>query len=228
VSSEYSFQEDTGLFCQRVSKADFTGKPCLFLDRDGVLVEETNYLHRCEDVVMLEDAAKAVAAANAAGVAVVIVTNQAGIGRGYYSWNDFQRVQEHILGLCRSAGAAWDLALACAYHAEGVPPYNDGAHPWRKPRPGMLLAAERTLGIDLSLSHIVGDTLADLEAGAQAGLAGGSLVLTGHGEREWRDRGHAAFSEFERSGSFRPRLAADAAEAIHSWLNELTAKASAA
>jgi D-glycero-D-manno-heptose 1,7-bisphosphate phosphatase len=92
----------------------------------------------------------------------------------------------------------------------------------------MLLEAEKVLGIDLSRSHIVGDTLADLEAGARAGLAGGTLVLTGHGEREWRNLGEAAFALYESSGSFTPYRARNAAQAIENWLTGLTPLASTA
>jgi len=220
-------QHDPGLFGRRLSATDHAGKPCLFLDRDGVLVEETNYLHRCEDVMLIPGAAEAVAKANEMGVAVVMVTNQAGIGRGYYTWDEFDRVQEHILKLCGAFGAGWDLALACAYHGDGIAPYNQDGHFWRKPAPGMLLEAARILNIDLSRSHIVGDTLADLQAGAQAGLPGGTLVFTGHGEQEWKRNGISGFAEFQESGSFTPQLARDAGEAIGRWLATLTARAGA-
>lgn len=212
---------DPGLFCHRLSQTDFTGSPCLFLDRDGVLVEETNYLHRIEDVVLIPSVVEGVAKANSLGLAVAMVTNQAGIGRGYYEWREFELVQQHILDACASVGARFDLILACAYHAEGIPPYKHEAHLWRKPAPGMLLEAARVLGVDLSTSHIVGDTLADLAAGAQAGLPGGTLVLTGHGEREWSEGGKASFAILETSG-YVPRLAQNGAEAIEGWLATLS------
>lgn len=227
MNAENWTREEPGLYSQRLSSLDYNGKPCLFLDRDGVLVEETHYLHRSEDVVLIGNAAEAVAAANAAGVAVVMVTNQAGVGRGYYSWYEFERVQQRVLDLYEAVEAHCDLVLACAYHADGIPPYQEESHSWRKPNPGMLLEAARLLGVDLSLSHIVGDTLADLTAGVRAGLAGGTLVLTGHGRREWSQDGEAAFALYRHS-SFKPRVAADANEAIRDWLAELTARASAA
>ena len=219
---------EPGLFSHRLSGKDYEGKPCLFLDRDGVLVEETNYLHRTEDVVPIAGVAQAIAKVNAAGLPAVMVTNQAGVGRGYYSWEEFEVVQQHLLELCKTAGGRFDMALACAYHADGTPPYRFDAHPSRKPAPGMLLEAARVLKVDLASSHIVGDTLADLEAGARAGLSGGTLVLTGHGEREWRSSGQAAFAEYQKAGSFLPRLAENAAEAIEIWLAALTREAGAA
>lgn len=221
MTAETPIQDDPGVLVRRLCSNDYTGKPCLFLDRDGVVVEESHYLHRPEDVIVIDGVAEAIARANIAGVAVVMVTNQAGIGRGYYSWNDFDQVQQHILGVYGSLGARFDMILACAYHHEGVPPYNHSGHPWRKPAPGMLLEATRILGLDLTRSHIVGDTLADLAAGAQAGLRSGTLVLTGHGRREWRERGKAAFASFRNAGGFTPFLARNAADAVENWLGGL-------
>jgi D-glycero-D-manno-heptose 1,7-bisphosphate phosphatase len=217
-----SVDHGPGIFSKRLSTTNYAEKPCLFLDRDGVVVEETHYLHRTEDVTLINGVGEAMAKANAMGVAVVMVTNQAGIGRGYYTWQDFEVVQRHILGACGSLGGRCDMILACAYHCEALAPYNREAHPWRKPAPGMLFEAARVLDVDLSRSHIVGDTLADLEAGAQAGLPGGTLVLTGHGGVEWRDRGEAAFARYKKSGSFKARLARNGAEAIRDWLADLT------
>lgn len=213
---------EPGLFAQRLTDMDARGKPCLFLDRDGVLVEETNYLHRTDDVVLIAGVADAIARANTLAIPVVIVTNQAGIGRGYYSWAQFIEVQAFILERCREHGAHYDMVLACAYHAEGVPPYDRAAHPWRKPNCGMLREAALTLGVDLSRSHIVGDTLSDLGAGASAGLSGGTLVATGHGEREWRDGGEAAFDQYRRTDTFQVGRAATAAGAIDMWLERIS------
>lgn len=217
---QVEFGTEAGLFSQRLTATDFLGKPCLFLDRDGVLVEETHYLHRVEDVAMISDTAVGIAQANAAGVAVVMITNQAGIGRGYYDWQQFKRVQAHIANACDSVGAHCDMVLACAYHGEGIAPYDREAHPWRKPGPGMLLEAARVLRVDLQRSHVVGDTLADLTAGARAGLPGGTLVLTGHGNGEWSTAGEAVFARLERSG-FKPRRARNGREAIEDWLVSL-------
>ncbi len=192
-----------------------------------MLVEETDYLHRIEDVMIISGVPEAIARANRLGVAVVMVTNQAGIGRGYYSWQEFGVVQDHILSSGKLLGAQYDMVLACAYHTEGVVPYDRAAHHWRKPGEGMLLEAARILGVDLSRSHIVGDTLNDLAAGARAGLPGGTLVGTGHGEREWRNGGAEAFAEYARAGSFAAVRAKDAGDAIDAWLGSISSGASA-
>lgn len=213
---------EPGLFAQRLTNIEAEGKPCLFLDRDGVLVEETNYLHRTEDVTMIAGVADAIAQVNRLGIPVVMVTNQAGIGRGYYDWAQFVEVQTFIFEECAKRGAHYDMVLACAYHAEGIPPFDQASHHWRKPGCGMLQEAANSLGVDLSCSHIIGDTLADLGAGAQAGLSGGTLVATGHGEREWRSGGEAAFDQYRSTGSFKVGRAANAADAIDLWLDRIS------
>jgi len=175
----------------------FRGRAALFLDRDGVIVEEVGYLHRPEDVRLVPGAAAAIAAANRAGVPVVAITNQSGIGRGHYGWPEFQETQERIAAaLDLEAGAALDMVLACPYHPEGAPPFRHPAHPCRKPRPGMLLRAAERLGLDLAGSWIVGDRALDLEAGRAAGLAGGLHVLTGTGAHERAEAGALAGDGF--------------------------------
>ena len=175
--------EDQGLWQQRLTGESRPG-PGLFLDRDGVLVEEINYLHRVEDLRIVPGAPAAVRAANDRGMPVVVVTNQSGVGRGYYGWAEFSILQDALIAAFAAEGAHFDMVLACAYHGDGQPPYAVADHPWRKPQPGMLLAAAETLSLDLSRSWIVGDTASDIAAGRNAGLAGGLHVLTGHGMRD--------------------------------------------
>jgi D-glycero-D-manno-heptose 1,7-bisphosphate phosphatase len=172
-------------------------RPALFLDRDGVIVEEVDYLHRLSDVVLIPGAAETIAAAKRLGVPVVIVTNQAGIGRGYYGWMDFMSVQEAILAELSRSGAAVDGVFACPYHPHGVAPYAHPDHPARKPQPGMLLRAAEMMGIDLRRSWIVGDKSSDLMAGRAAGLRGGLLVLTGYGSAHREATAALQSTEFE-------------------------------
>ncbi len=193
-----------GLWCQllRPDKAvSLHGRPALFLDRDGVLVEETGYLHRAEEARLIPGATAAVAAAARAGLPVVLITNQAGIGRGYYGWAEFQAVQEKIAADLAAGGGAFDLVLACPFHAAGQPPYRHPDHPCRKPRPGMILRAAEMLGLDLAGSWVVGDRAIDLEAGRAAGLAGGVHVLTGHGAAERGAALELATGEFRTLGA---------------------------
>lgn len=213
-------RQDVGLFIERLSSDDFAGRPALFLDRDGVIVEESHYLHRPDDVKMIDGVAKAIARANRASIPVVIVTNQAGIGRGYYQWADFHAVQQHIYRELAKAGAKADVTAACAYHQDGVGAYAQAGHLWRKPRPGMLLEAAGQLKIDVSNSYIVGDCLSDLEAGARAGLRRGALVQSGHGQREWESGGLQAFEMLEKNSNFIATISPSASVAIESWLGE--------
>jgi D-glycero-D-manno-heptose 1,7-bisphosphate phosphatase len=152
----------------------------VFLDRDGVIVEETYYLHRIEDIVVIPQARPAIARLNEHALAAVVVTNQAGIGRGYYQWSDFEAVQAEIER--RIQPARVDAVLACGYHPDGKGELARD-HPFRKPQPGMLQHAARVMNLNLANSWIIGDKLIDLEAGIGAGLAGAILVRTGYGLR---------------------------------------------
>jgi D-glycero-D-manno-heptose 1,7-bisphosphate phosphatase len=156
-------------------------RPALFLDRDGVVVEEVGYLHRIEDLRLISGAAALIHACNTSRIPVILVTNQSGIGRGYYGWAEFAALQDALLAQLTADGAHFDMVLACAYHPAAKPPYAVAGHDWRKPGPGMLCAAANALGLDLARSWIVGDTASDIAAGRNAGLAGGLHVLSGHG-----------------------------------------------
>jgi D-glycero-D-manno-heptose 1,7-bisphosphate phosphatase len=175
--------DDIGLWCE-LGEAYGTLRPALFLDRDGVIVDDTDYLGRAEDVRMIEGVAAAIARCNALQIPVVVVTNQSGIARGLYDWNGFHAVQAVIAAALADAGAHLDGVLACAYHEKGMEPLRFAAHPWRKPNPGMLLAAGEGMNIDLARSWIVGDKPGDLAAGAAAGLTGGILVSAIEHKRE--------------------------------------------
>jgi D-glycero-D-manno-heptose 1,7-bisphosphate phosphatase len=167
--------DDTGLWCE-FGDRDFAARAALFLDRDGVIIADTNYLARPQDLRMIEGAAPAIARCNSRGIPVVVVTNQSGIGRRYYGWDDFGAVQAALTAALAVFGAHLDAVLACGYHGEGHEPLRIADHPWRKPNPGMILAAARRMKLDLPRSWIVGDRPGDVAAGAAAGLAGGTLV----------------------------------------------------
>src|SRR5262249_13180773 len=146
-------------------------RPALFIDRDDTVIEDTGYLCRVDDLVLIPGAAKVIATANKCGSPVVMVTNQSGIGRGYYSWTEFKSVQDALLATLAAQGANVDAVYACAHHprAEGELAHPD--HPARKPNPGMLLQAACGLALDLKSSWLVGDKVQDIEAAKRAGLA---------------------------------------------------------
>lgn len=169
---------------ERPPAAGDGGRPALFLDRDGLLVEEVGYLHRPRDVRLQPGAAALLAAAARAGWRRVVVTNQSGVGRGLFGWEAFAATQARIEELLAEEGGAIDLVVACPFHPQALPPWRAAEHPCRKPRPGMLLLAAERLGLDLAASWILGDQASDMAAGRAAGLAGGGHLATGHGRME--------------------------------------------
>ena len=152
-----------GVWCE-ISAPIAAGRPALFLDRDGAVIEDTGYLCRVEDIVMIEGAAAVIAAANAREVAVVLVTNQAGIGRGLYGWSEFRAVQDAIVAALAAQGARFNAVYACPHHPDGQGGFAQADHPARKPNPGMLLQAAADLALDLKQSWLVGDRATDIEA----------------------------------------------------------------
>lgn len=174
-----------GIWTQHLTVRENTqGRAALFLDRDGVLVEEAHYLSKVEDVKLTPNAASVVKRANDKGVPVILVTNQAGIGYGYFEWDAFVAVQARILGELAQGGARVDGVFACPFHAKAKGVYVHDDHPARKPNPGMLMLAHDQMGVDLARSWIVGDRALDLLAGKNAGCAAGVHVLTGHGSKD--------------------------------------------
>jgi D-glycero-D-manno-heptose 1,7-bisphosphate phosphatase len=184
-SAEYPLNAD-GIWCEIFTKPK-PGRPALFLDRDGAVIEETGYLRRVEEVVIFPGAANVIAAANQRDVVVILVTNQAGIGLGYYGWAEFSAVQQAIIERLTVKGARLNAVYACAHHPEGHNKFAHPNHPSRKPNPGMLLQAASDLGLDLKRSWLVGDKATDIEAAKRAGLPGAMHVSTGHGVAERQD-----------------------------------------
>ncbi|WP_315924300.1 HAD family hydrolase [Mesorhizobium sp. SP-1A] len=173
--------EGPGLWVERVGARSFpAGRPALFLDRDGTINIDTGYPSDPEAVALRQEIVPAIRAANEAGLPVVVVTNQSGIARGYYGWDEFAAVNGRVLALLAEQGCEVDMVLACAYHEAGKGALGVAGHPMRKPNPGMLLRAAEILKLDLSRSLMVGDKADDMEAGRRAGLPG--LFLAGASE----------------------------------------------
>jgi len=107
-----------------ISPGSFDRRPALFVDRDGVLVEDTRYLGKPEHLRVLPGAAEALARCNRLGIPIVLVSNQSGIARGYYDWQGFHAVQAALAASLRKVGARLDAVFACAYHADGRAPLN--------------------------------------------------------------------------------------------------------
>jgi D-glycero-D-manno-heptose 1,7-bisphosphate phosphatase len=156
------------------------GTPALFLDRDGVVIQEVNYLADVGQVRLIPGTAEAVARANRLGIPVVIVTNQAGVARGLFPEERVHEVHDHLLSLLSPWEARIDRFYHCPHHpTAGLGIYRTACE-CRKPRPGLLVRAAADLGLDLGHSCLVGDKVSDLEAGAAVGC-GTVLVRTGHG-----------------------------------------------
>jgi D-glycero-D-manno-heptose 1,7-bisphosphate phosphatase len=155
-------------------------KPAIFLDRDGTINEEVDHLCDPERLVLIPGAAVAVARLNAQGIPVVVVTNQSGIGRGKFGWQEFAAVMSRMDALLALEQARIDAVYAAPYHEQGNGHYAVVDHPDRKPNPGMLQRAAEEHGLDLARSWMVGDKAIDLEAGRRAGCRV-ALVRTGYG-----------------------------------------------
>jgi D-glycero-D-manno-heptose 1,7-bisphosphate phosphatase len=147
-------------------------RPALFLDRDGIINVDHGYVHRREQFEFIPGIFElARYTANELRWPIVVVTNQAGIGRGLFDEADFQTLTRWMCERFAAEGSPIARVYHCPYHPEhGIGPYRQD-HPWRKPRPGMILQAAADLGLDLLRSAIIGDAMSDIEAGAAAGVA---------------------------------------------------------
>jgi D-glycero-D-manno-heptose 1,7-bisphosphate phosphatase len=154
-------------------------RAALFLDRDGVINVDHGYVCSPERTEFIDGIFELVAAANRRGLVVVVITNQAGIARGYYTEQDFHRYMAWVREQFHLRNARLDAVYHCPHHpSAGIGEYLRVCD-CRKPAPGMLLAAQRELGLDLGASLLIGDTPTDIEAGQSAGV--GRNLLLGSG-----------------------------------------------
>jgi D-glycero-D-manno-heptose 1,7-bisphosphate phosphatase len=164
-----------------------TTRPAVFIDRDGTLTEEVGYVNHPSRLRLLPRSAEAIRRLNRAGVAAVVVTNQAGLARGYFTERVLETVNADLLAQLERAGARLDGVYVCPHHpTEGAPPYRLLCE-CRKPKPGLLRRAAEDLGLDLTRSVMVGDKSSDLAVAPKVG-ARSVLVLTGYGRGEWELR----------------------------------------
>lgn len=148
-------------------------RPALFLDRDGVLNEDPGYVHRWEDFRWITGAREAVAAFNEAGWLVFVVTNQSGVGRGYYAEDDVIALHAKMSESLTQVGARIDAYYYCPHHPEAaLESYRHPDPPDRKPNPGMILRALNEWPVDVSRSIMIGDKQSDIEAARRAGIRG--------------------------------------------------------
>lgn len=167
-------------------------RPAVFIDRDGTLTEELGYVNHPRRVRLLPRSAEAIRRLNHAGIPAVVVTNQAGVARGYFSEDVLHAVNAAVIALLKEAGAHLDGVYVCPHHPSvGEPPFRFDCE-CRKPKPGLLHRAAADLSLDLARSTMIGDKPSDLGAGRAVG-ARSILVLTGYGLGEWEYR-RAGFS----------------------------------
>lgn len=157
------------------------GKRALFLDRDGSLIAERNYLDDPAQVELLPGVAYAIARLNRAGWLVLVVTNQSGVARGYFGLDRVSAIHAEISRQLAASGAHVDDWLVCPHHPDGTVAELTISCNCRKPKPGLLLQAARRHGIDLAASVMAGDKPSDLLAGEAAGCRSW-LLLTGYGK----------------------------------------------
>src|ERR1017187_10162692 len=154
----------------------------VFLDRDGTLITEKNYLSRPEDVVIFPDAGAALKRLQDAGFKLFIVSNQSGVGRGYFSMAEAEKVNQHLRAELARDGVRFEKI----YIAPEAP---DAPSRGRKPSPQFLFHARDEFGLDLAQSYMIGDKLIDLECGWNAGVKKSLLVRTGYGTMTERKDG---------------------------------------
>ncbi|MEO8114908.1 MAG: HAD family hydrolase [Phenylobacterium sp.] len=155
------------------ASTDPAPRPALFLDRDGVLNEDQGFVHRWEDFRWIPGAREAVAAFNRAGWLVFVVTNQSGVGRGYYSEDDMHALHARMVEDLAETGGHIDAFYFAPHHPEAPSDaYRHPDQPDRKPNPGMILRALAEWPVDKARSLLVGDKASDLEAAKRAGVRG--------------------------------------------------------
>jgi D-glycero-D-manno-heptose 1,7-bisphosphate phosphatase len=155
-----------------------TPTPAIFLDRDGTMNVDKAYVYRISDWQWIAGADRAIALLKNAGFLVVVISNQAGIARGYYCSDDVHALHAYVMADLKSKGTQIDAFYFCPHH-----PHYSGPCDCRKPHPKMIAEAAVALNIDLKRSWIVGDKVIDMLAGQAAGVAS-VLVRTGYGRSE--------------------------------------------
>ena len=179
------------IFLEKSSLAAYTAdvrrRPAVFIDRDGTLTEEMGYVNHPRRVRLLPRSAEAIRRLNRAGVPAVVITNQAGLARGYFSEDVLHAVNGAVISLLKDSGAHLDGVYVCPHHpTEGEPPFRLDCD-CRKPKPGLLHRAAAELSLDLTRSTMIGDKPSDLVPARAVG-ARSVLVLTGYGLGEWEYR----------------------------------------
>ena len=155
-----------------------------FIDRDGVLIKEKNYLGSPDQVELFPQTAEAIRLLKKNGFITVVVSNQSGVARGYFREKDIAEVEARISSLLAAENVSIDAWYYCCHHPDGIKPEYARHCECRKPAPGMFLRAADDLNIELADSFMIGDKYSDLNAATNAGCRMSVMVMTGHGREE--------------------------------------------
>ncbi len=147
-------------------------RKAVFFDRDGVLNVDTGYLYRIEDFHWIDGAKEALTYLTEKDYLIFVVTNQSGVGRGYYTEADVKRLHLWMCREAKAAGAVITDVYYCPYIEGAKIRQYDKKSYWRKPEPGMILAAAQDYDFDLSRSYMIGDRPRDVECAENAGMRG--------------------------------------------------------
>ena len=159
-------------------------KRAVFIDRDGTISEEVGYINHVSRFRLFPYAASAIKHLNDSGWLAIVITNQAGVARGYFSEDTIQTVHAAMTKELESNGARLDAIYYCAHHPSvGEPPYRLACD-CRKPKPGLISRAAKDFDIDLEMSWMVGDRYSDVELARNAGVKS-MFVMSGYGRGEW-------------------------------------------
>jgi len=191
------------------SDTKITQKAAVFLDRDGTIVEEVGYLDNIKQLKLIPGAARAIGLLNKAGIPAIMITNQSGVARGYFSESLVEQLHQRLNELLETELAHLDAIYYCPHHpTEGTAPYRRPCN-CRKPHPGMVEQAIDDLQLGIRRLFVVGDKCVDMKLASQT-KAEGILVLTGYGREEKK--------QLEKIGKAQPAyIATDLPQAIQ-WI----------
>lgn len=159
--------------------------PAIFLDRDGTLVHARHYPSQPEQLVLFDDLGERLRRLQSAGFRLVVITNQAGLARGYFTPDDLALMHRHLSRELTALGVTLDAIYHCPHHPDGLIADLAVTCDCRKPAPGMILQAAADLDLDVNCCWLVGDILHDVEAGNRAGCR--TILVDNGGETEWVD-----------------------------------------
>ena len=168
------------IWVEKFSKKNFENSPCLFLDRDGVLIDWKDYTMKIKDMKLVMGSEKIIKECNKKEIPVILITNQGGLGLGIHTWSYFIKIQKKIINQLQKKKARIDGVVACPHHPLAKGNYKHKNHPCRKPNGGMFLIAKTNTK---TLLFVV-NKINDLIAANSKGLKKGFLVLTGYGKEE--------------------------------------------